>query len=102
MRDDQIKQVLDAWAQAFWQFRDDVGIGDSFSAESARLDKNLRLIDGDLKCGDSAAPAKIRAFLLKYGSVSDEINGILTTVEAKAGLPDAGSRVLDYFEYLRY
>ena len=38
---EEMTKLLEAWRQAFWYFREDVGIGDSFEIEYRRLEKNL-------------------------------------------------------------
>lgn len=48
--DADLKKVLDAWREAFWHYRDDVGFGDSFTIENQRLEKNLRSLEVDLRC----------------------------------------------------
>ena len=102
MTEKEITKLLDAWRQAFWYFREDIGIGDSFKVESERLEKNLAKLECDLKIGCPTTPGKIRSFLMTYSVMTPELEDILTLIEKNIGVKYSESENLDYSEYLEY
>lgn len=101
---EEMKKILEAWRQAFWYFREDVGIGDSFEIENRRLEKNLLKLQGDLDLVslNPETPGKIRCFLKKYAVLTPEIEDILTRIENDIGVRYSKSKDFDYSEYLEY
>lgn len=100
---EEIIKLLKAWEQAFWYYREDVGIGDSTEVESERLEKNIIKLQADLESGNPTTPRKIRSFLKKYRSIlTPELEDIITRFERKIGVKSSESEDLDYSEYLEY
>ena len=101
MKEREMEELLDAWEKAFWNYRNDVGIGDSYSIESERLMKNLAKLRGDLEQGKPSTLLQIRSFLNDYGELTPGIEEIIIQAERGLGVAHAKS-YLDYSEYLEY
>ena len=97
--DEEMAKILDAWREAFWNYREDVGIGDSFKVESGRLEKNLAKLKDDLTSGHSTTPGQVRSFLKDYSVMTKELEELLTRIEKNIG---ERSKIFDYSEYLEY
>lgn len=102
MKEETIVRLLETWRETFWLFRDDVGIGDDYETESARLEKGLVKLRFDLEAGNPATPRKIRSFILDYRSLTSELETIITQAEAEFGASYPDSEKLNYREYLEY
>ena len=102
MKDEEIARLLGAWAIAFWRFRENVGIGDSFQIESERLKKNLAKLRTDLTFDNPTTPRKIYCFLKGHGGLTPEIKGIIARFEREIGVRYLDSEDINYSEYLEY
>jgi len=102
MTGEEIMKLLQSWAQTFWYWREDVGIGDSYQIENERLQKNLgKLRDGIIR-SDSTIPRIIRSFANDYGVWSKDLEEIVIRFERNKGVTYKQSEKMDYSEYLEY
>lgn len=91
---EDIEFLLNAWRQAFWDYREHIGIGDSFAVENDRLEKNIIKLREDILRCNPTTPQKIRSFLKAYGVLSAKHEDIISRLEK-----DIDG---DYFDYLHY
>jgi hypothetical protein len=77
MNREAINRLRGVYEEAFWRWREDIGIGDSYQIEKSNLDARLLSFQHALENGYESGIIEARDFLEQNGELSQEVKDLL-------------------------